>query len=200
MIKPHEDLMVYKEELYDALCSVSETEIKSAFNAILKAIDEGYPIILMGNGGSAAIAEHFVCDFWKGIESDCLKHPNVMNLGSNQALLTAIANDMDYNCVFQYQILTCNAPKALVIAISSSGKSGNIVAGLKAAKSQNYKTIALVGFTGGRVMIDQLADTIIHVRSDNYGIIEDAHSVILHSLAQTYRKGLTYKERKDLTL
>jgi len=75
----------------------------------------------------------------------------------------------------------------LVIAISSSGNSSNIIKGLIKARNKGYTTIALVGFNGGAVMSEKLADVVIHVNSNNYGVVEDSHQMIMHSMAQSIR-------------
>lgn len=195
----------YLDKLRGAAGTVLASEYDAAVLALLEAKECGWPVIVMGNGGSAAIAEHFVCDLWKGVATDCDLWSNVINLGSNQALLTAIANDIGYEDVFSFQIDTCNSSNALVIAISSSGNSKNILNGLASAKEKKYKTIALVGFDGGSVKRGMYphstyADIILHVQANNYGIVEDAHSAIMHSMIQYIRKTYTDKEPHELKL
>jgi len=195
----------YVDDLKKASESIMYNQYDSAIYALVNAMDQGWPVLVMGNGGSAAIAEHFVCDLWKGVATDCDTWSNVVNLGSNQSLLTAIANDIGYESVFSWQIKTCNAVNALVIAISSSGNSKNILNGLLEAKCKNYKTIALVGFDGGALKQGMFprgsyTDTIIHVKSDNYGIVEDVHSMIMHSMIQYIRKLRTKKQLDELKL
>lgn len=186
------------------LCEASQTlsaEETDRVGAILRNAGKAeWPILVMGNGGSAAIAEHFVCDLWKGVKQDCKNYTNVINLGSNQALLTAVANDFGYEHVFSFQIESCHSRRAVAIAISSSGNSPNIIRGLRAANDKGYTTIALVGFDGGMVVKENLADHILHVNSNNYGIVEDLHSAIMHSLIQWIRVSTTFKHPDMLKL
>lgn len=147
------------------------------------------PILVFGNGGSAAIAEHLATDWMKGIEQDQHIYPRVRSLSSNLPLITALANDYGYEYIFSKQIEYHDGP-ANVIAISASGNSPNIVNGLKAANAAGYFTYALVGFDGGVVKRDKLASHgLIHVDSNDYGIVEDTHSIIMHCIAQYIRQG-----------
>jgi phosphoheptose isomerase len=141
----------------------------------------------MGNGGSAAIADHLACDCGKGTSYDTHMSAVVHSLPSNVAMLTAIANDIGYEQVFAFQIQQLPPNKGLVIAISSSGNSPNIIAGLRAAMLRDIPTIAMVGFDGGKVCREILGEVIIHVPWHNYGIVEDAHQSIMHVLSQTIK-------------
>jgi D-sedoheptulose 7-phosphate isomerase len=180
----------YTGMLQYALSTVDSTQIELAYNSMIDARS----FILMGNGGSAAIADHFVCDITKGIAVDSnsrVLRP-AFSLSSNGPLISAIANDIGYEYVFSEQIKYMNpGDKCLVLAISSSGNSPNIVNGLKTAKEMGLKTMALVGFDGGKVKSEDLAKCCIHVKMDNYGVVEDSHHVIMHSLSQQIRNFLT---------
>ncbi len=171
------------------------TAIQSAtFHIDQKAIDEAYEllvnymqnVVIFGNGGSAAIADHFCCDFVKGVRTDTNLKPRCTSLVSNGPLVSALANDFNYTQVFSEQILYHNP--TLTIAVSSSGNSKNILNALQIARESNIKTIALVGFDGGEVLKTNAADAIVHVKADNYGIVEDCHMMILHSLVQKIRR------------
>lgn len=182
-----------------------ETALKTidpkAFDAAEKLIEKNNsrknPTIVFGNGGSAAIAEHFTCDHTKGVRHDTQSEtahvinkmrPNFHSLPSNVSLLTAIANDYGYEYVFSKQVEWFENKNALVIAISSSGSSPNIVNGLNVANRKGYDTIALVGFDGGTILREQLASTIVHVIFNNYGVVEDCHQIVMHALAQSISK------------
>ena len=101
-------------------------------------------------------------------------------------LFSAIANDHGYDTVFEYQLQSLAQPGDLLVAISSSGRSPNIVRALEWAHRHGMHTIALTGFSGGAAR--EIADVAIHVRSDNYGVIEDAHQAVMHLLAQYVRQ------------
>ena len=106
---------------------------------------------------------------------------------SNTYYITAIANDIGYDKIFSKQMEYLMLEKAIAVAISSSGNSLNILRGLERARSYGWTTIALVGFNGGKVIENKMADIIIHVKANNYGVVEDCHMAILHDLAQKLR-------------
>ncbi len=139
-----------------------------------------------GNGGSAAIANHMQCDHVKGLRTGTDLSPRFVSLSSNVEVLTAIANDLAYEDVFAYQLQSQSGPGDVLVAVSSSGRSPNIVRALTWARDNGLETIALTGFTGGGART--VADVAIHVDSANYGIIEDLHQAITHALAQYLRQ------------
>ena len=139
-----------------------------------------------GNGGSASIANHLQCDHVKGVRTTTDLPPRVLSLSTNVELLTAIANDMGYEDVFVYQLQSQSRPGDVLVAISSSGRSANIVRALTWARDNGLHTIAITGFDGGAART--LADVAIHVDCTNYGIVEDLHQAIMHALAQYIRQ------------
>jgi D-sedoheptulose 7-phosphate isomerase len=151
-----------------------------------KTILGGGTIYSFGNGGSAAISNHLLCDFAKGIQTDTALRPKVVSLSSHVELLLAIGNDLSFEDVFQYQAATWAHSGDLLMAISSSGNSENIVRPLKWAKANGIATLALTGFDGGRAMA--IADVGIHVAAENYGVVEDIHQSIMHLFAQYIRQ------------
>jgi D-sedoheptulose 7-phosphate isomerase len=139
-----------------------------------------------GNGGSAAISGHLLCDFLKGIQTDTKLLPRVVSLASHIELITAIANHIDYAEVFAYQLRTMAAPGDVLITISSSGNSENIVRAIEWARGNGVGSISMTGFAGGRSK--SLADVNLHVAAENYGVVEDIHQSMMHSLAQYLRQ------------
>ena len=139
-----------------------------------------------GNGGSAAIANHAQCDHVKGVRTASDLFPRVLSLSTNVELLTAIANDMGYDNIFVYQLQSQSSPGDVLMAISSSGRSGNIVQALRWAHDHGLHTIAITGFDGGDAKA--IADASIHVDCTNYGVIEDLHQAVMHALAQYIRQ------------
>jgi len=176
----------YANDLHAALISVPEKVLEKAYDFIKYSLYG--PTVIFGNGGSAAIADHFCCDYNKGISTDTALRVKATSLCSNGPLITAIANDIGYEYIFEEQIKYVPVGKPMsAIAVSSSGNSPNIINGLIAAKKNNFKTMALVGFDGGKIKKHNLADIIVHVPSNNYGITEDAHMAILHAIIQKIR-------------
>ena len=169
-----------------AAASVNRDSLEQAF----KAIDGCARLYIMGNGGSAANADHWVCDYMKGINEDTNKHGiltvKAISLASNGPLVTAVANDIGYEYVFskQLQYYRCQYGD-VVLAISASGNSKNILYGIDKANELGATTIALTGFTGG--LASSLSKINVHVPSSNYGVVEDCHMMILHAISQRIR-------------
>lgn len=135
-------------------------------------------IFIMGNGGSASTASHFVCDLAKNTRIDGWPHFKVIGLSDNMAILSAYANDEGYENVFAQQLANLVSNDDVVIGISASGNSPNVVNAIKIAHEHNAKTIGLTGFDGG--MLGKLADLHIHISNNNYGQVEDIHLMIEH--------------------
>jgi phosphoheptose isomerase len=131
------------------------------------------------------MSDHFHCDHAKGTHYDAHLRPKIEPLTSG-SILTAIANDIGYEDVFSFQLSMKGSAGDILVAISASGNSPNIVNAIKKAKELNMDTIAFVGFDGGEAA--KLSDIVLHVQEDNYGIIEDCHQCLMHILAQHIRE------------
>jgi D-sedoheptulose 7-phosphate isomerase len=167
------------------LTSVRSSEIDRAAAALKQAIRDDRLIFACGNGGSAAIANHLTNDCSKGIATDTTLRPRVVSLSATLELITAIANDIEYAEIFVHQLRNAARPGDVLITISSSGDSENIVRALAWARDNGLVTIALSGFSGGRSA--KMADISLHVAGANYGVVEDAHQSLIHILAQYVR-------------
>ena len=178
---------VYTSGVTEALSKIDRASIKQAHRVIETYAKERSPIYVFGNGGSAALSEHFSCDHTKGVRHDTPLQSNIISLASNMALITAIANDYSYDEIFSKQIEAFPPNRGLAIAISASGSSKNIVKGLRTASERGLETMAFVGFDGGYVMDYEMADYVVYVPSHNYGIVEDCHQILMHSIAQAIR-------------
>ena len=135
-----------------------------------------------GNGGSAAISDHTVCDATKLPYTQGKPILRSVSLASNGPMLTALGNDFSYEEVFSKQLAYYLEEGDALLVISSSGNSPNVVAACEYAKERGAPTIAFVGFKGGR--LSELADHVVHVPVDNYGIAEDTHQSVMHVLTQ----------------
>lgn len=172
----------YAMDLREQLFYLDKDQLELAKNELLSAVRDSRRIFVGGNGGSAAISEHLSCDVQKGCHTEDYK-PQVISMTSNTALLTAIANDLSYTKIFSYQFDSyCLSSDELVILISSSGNSPNIISAVKWAQTVGSKVIGLTGFDGG--FLKEYADISLHVPANNYGIVEDSHQAIMHILAQ----------------
>lgn len=176
----------YGYETIRAANSVRLDGIERAAQLLLQAYTRHALVFSCGNGGSAAIANHLQCDHLKGIRTSTTLVPRVVSLSSSVELLTAIANDMSYDDIFTYQLQSQARAGDVLIAVSSSGRSANIVRALRWASDHNVKTIALTGFDGGDAR--EMADVNVHVDAANYGVIEDIHQAVMHALAQYIRQ------------
>ena len=174
----------YRKLLNTALYTVDEFSVLKMEEQLTKLAKSGTPLLVCGNGGSAAITEHLSCDHTKAIACDTNLNPFVIPLQSNVSLNTAIANDYRYEEVFSRQIRWWPKEFGLLV-VSSSGNSSNIVNAVLEAKDKGAVTMAMVGFDGGKVK--DLVDICVHVDSDNYGVVEDCHQIIMHSMAQSIR-------------
>ncbi len=165
--------------------SVNMNLLADAFVLLDKAYKRGATVYVCGNGGSAAISNHLACDHSKCGQTDTILRPKVVSLSTNIEMITAIANDLSYEDAFVYQLKTLAEPKDILITISCSGDSENIVRASKWAKEAKLKVISFTGFEGGRSA--EIADINLHVDADNYGLIEDVHQSLMHILAQFLR-------------
>jgi len=185
--KSFEYFEVYREQINKALSGIRSESYDAAYETIKHAGTIGASIFVCGNGGSASIAEHFCCDHSKGVHMDTKTlRPNIVSLASNMAVITAIGNDLGYDKIFSKQLEFSSADTSdILVVVSSSGNSPNILNALDIANDRGMVTIALVGFDGGAAA--QKADVVVHVNSYNYGVVEDCHQIIMHSWAQCLR-------------
>jgi len=172
----------YSKAFKTALDAVKSDEIEKICNAILLATDNERQVLAIGNGGSAAIAEHLCCDWTKG--TDCNGHSVISSrsLSSNSAIYSAIANDYGFEHVFETQLDFFARPGDVLIAISSSGNSLNILNAVGRAKTMGVFVAGFCGFHGG--LLAKAADACVYVPANNYGIVEDVHQAVMHIIAQ----------------
>jgi D-sedoheptulose 7-phosphate isomerase/D-glycero-D-manno-heptose 1,7-bisphosphate phosphatase len=176
----------YLEESVRAANSIDLAQVELAAAILIEAYSSGSAVFSCGNGGSASVANHLQCDHIKGVSNGTDLSPRVMSLSTNVELLTAIANDIAFDQVFAYQLQAQARPKDVLIAISSSGCSANIIHALTYAREHDIRTIALTGFGGGDTRA--MAEVAIHVDCTNYGVVEDLHQAVMHAIAQFVRQ------------
>ena len=188
----------YLARLARAGASIDRARLAEACDLLDAAFARSAWLFVCGNGGSAAIANHLLCDVAKGVQTDTGVLPRVMSLSSNMEIVTAIANDIAFEDCFAYQLRTAARPGDLLMTVSASGDSENIVRALDWAGANDVQSIALTGFDGGRAAARATVN--LHVDGDNYGVIEDTHQSIMHMLAQYLRQakmpGALIAERK----
>jgi D-sedoheptulose 7-phosphate isomerase len=172
----------YIEDMVGLLRQVDPDEVQALVDALIDAYRNGRFVFVIGNGGSAANASHLCEDLGKGTLTDFegQKRLKIMSLTDNVPYIMAWANDEGYERVFVEQLKNFTEPGALLIAISGSGNSANVLRAVEYANSHGMRTFALTGFDGGR--LKQIAHSSFHVRSDNMGAVEAVHAVLFHYL------------------
>jgi D-sedoheptulose 7-phosphate isomerase len=192
----------YAKDYIGTLKNVLDRLPWEAVDQVLHVLEEAYQrrsqVFVIGNGGSAATASHMMNDLCKGTighKGDATwPRFRVVALTDNVALMTAWANDTDYNHIFSEPLRTLAQPGDVLVAISASGNSPNIIAAVEAAKQMGVKIVGLAGFGGGRLA--QLADVAFVVASDEYGPVEDVHMILDHIITgYLYEKLKTASER-----
>lgn len=183
---PGRYLDAYFERLAAAAASVDRDSFGAAVEVLASLYREGGYLYSCGNGGSAAIANHLVCDHCKLVRTDTSLLSRVVSLSTTVEMITAIGNDLSYDEVFVYQLRTLAREGDALITVSSSGDSENIVRAATWAKENGMPVISMTGFDGGRSA--GIADVNLHVDADNYGVIEDVHQSLMHTLAQYVRQ------------
>jgi len=197
----HASVESYATDYFDNLQKAYQTiDFKKLGEAAVLLVDcyrRGGKVFTCGNGGSAAISNHFVCDHMKGIRAETCLKPRVVSLSSNIETITAIANDSSYDDIFVHQLSSLAQDGDVLLTISSSGDSPNIVNAIEWAKENQVKVIAISGFSGGRSR--KLSDVSLHVDAENYGIVEDSHQSLMHILAQFIRQSEMADEKIENT-
>ncbi|MEJ0005427.1 MAG: SIS domain-containing protein [Steroidobacteraceae bacterium] len=183
----------YAKLLGEAFTTISLDEFDKAAGVLHDALRRDSTVFVCGNGGSAAIANHLVCDHQKGIHTGTHWRPKVISLSSNIELLTAVSNDIGFEQSFSFPLSLHGRAEDVLITISSSGNSENIINALDMARSLGMRTIAFSGFAGGRSR--SMADASIHVDAHNYGVVEDVHQACMHMLAQYIRQAAMHQEQ-----
>lgn len=174
-------IVKYFSDLKDCIEKINKDEILKLAE-IIKNSEGKNTVYLLGNGGSASIASHFVCDFVKDVACASNKRYKVVSLTDNVAVLTAYANDIDFNSIFVEQLKNFLVAGDIVIAISGSGNSKNILQAVDYANKNGAITCAMTGFDGGELA--HIAKYNILSPSFDIQIVQDSHTAIMHLLMQ----------------
>ena len=183
----------YLGRLERSLAEISHVDIAELGEILYRCYQVGASVFIVGNGGSASTASHMAADLAKNTTGPHMRRFRVMSLNDNMCLLTALANDGGYQNIFREQLVNLIAPGDVLIAISASGNSPNVLRAIEYATSCHAQTVGLLGFEGGEAMT--LVDKAVLVRSTDYGIVEDAHLVLNHILVEHF-KGRLAEERQ----
>lgn len=174
----------YKHHLLRAIDTIDSKRVTRAIQMLAEARDHARTIFVCGNGGSASTASHFACDIVKGASFQRDSRFRIMALTDSMATITAYSNDVSYDCIFTEQLRNFARTDDVVMAISGSGNSPNVVNAIEFAKSIGCRTIALTGRDGGK--LGAAAELQIHVDAPHMGRIEDAHLVICHMICYSF--------------
>jgi D-sedoheptulose 7-phosphate isomerase len=171
----------YKAGLLQAIETIDLTKVSEAIELLKSARDQNRHIFVCGNGGSASTASHFACDIVKGASFGRQSRFRIMALTDSLPTITAYSNDVSYDCVFAEQLKNFAEPGDVVMAISGSGNSPNVLRAVEYGKSIGCRTIALTGRDGGKLA--PLAEINIQASVPHMGRIEDVHMIVSHMIA-----------------
>jgi len=172
----------YYQNFVKVIADFDKNMLPAVLEVFTQVADSGGIIWVAGNGGSAAISDHTVCDTTKLTYVDGKPSIRSISLASNGPMLTALANDFSYEEVFSKQLEYYLKTGDAVLLVSSSGNSPNVVKACEYANSRDIPTIAFTGFSGGR--LKELARHSIWIPVDNYGMTEDIHQSLMHVITQ----------------
>jgi len=172
---------LYKTDLLHAVEAIDTNKVDAAIQVLAKARDEKRHVFVCGNGGSASTASHFACDMVKGASFGRESRFRIMALTDSLPTLTAYSNDVSYDCIFVEQLKNFAQPGDVLIAISGSGNSPNVLKAMEYANSIGCRTIAMTGRDGGKLA--PMAEINIQARIPHMGRIEDIHMIVSHMIA-----------------
>ena len=188
---PTEPITEYLADTRATLDGLSVPEIEAFIDELERAYRDGRQVLILGNGGSAASATHLAVDLSKTVlgrpVNRAAKRFRAISLATDISTITAWANDFSFDDIFAEQVEALGQPGDLLVVITGSGNSVNVVAGVETARRLGLRTAGLLGFDGGRVK--DMLDAHILVRSDDYGHVEDMHMVLVH-LVTAYFSGV----------
>ncbi len=175
-------LKSYQDKLKHLIDQIDLETINKVINLISNTNKHNSNIYVIGNGGSAATASHMVNDLGVGLSRRGLENFNIQSLSDNIAVCSALANDVGYENIFYEQLKNRISSNDLLIAISCSGNSSNIIKAVEYAKTKNCTIISFTGFDGGK--LKGLSDINLHIQTNKneYGLVEDLHMIFNHMI------------------
>ena len=188
----------YLLTLSNTVGKINLDNLYKAANLITKTIKKNKFIYICGNGGSAAIADHYMCDYFKGLSKYTNLKAKIKSLNSDSYLISAISNDISYDQIFKLQAERYMNKEDILILISSSGNSKNIKEVLRFCNKNKLRTIGFSNFSGG--YLAKHANISIHSKIDNYGIGEDINHILMHLLMQFIAKSNLNTNKKKIIL
>ena len=188
----------YLDGLCGLIAKVDERKIAELIREFQRAYDEDRQIFIIGNGGIAGTASHMACDLAKtvlGKKPDKSKRRfRVMSMTDNVPLITALGNDLGYEYIFTEQLSLYARPGDLLLVITGSGNSTNIVMAVKLAREMGLRSAGMLGFDGG--LVKSLLDTVMLIPDFTYGYVEDLHIIIDHLITGYFGLQFAKSSRK----
>ncbi len=175
----------YKAQLHAALDALSEDGLEALFERMDTVRRAGGVVYVLGNGGSAAAAGHWVCDFAKGASVPGQPRMKIVSPVDNVSILTALGNDVSYDEVFSSQLENFLTAKDMVISLSVSGSSPDLVRAHELAGRVGAFRAAVIGAYHGK--LETCSELVVEIPSQNYGVVEDLHVAVDHMLSQYLR-------------
>jgi D-sedoheptulose 7-phosphate isomerase len=182
----------YLSRLRGTIDSLPTDKLTRLGEMLYRAYDSEKQVFTLGNGGSASTASHIAADLAKNTIGPNMRRFRIASLNDNTAIVTALANDLGYENVFSEQLQNLIRPGDLLIAVSASGNSPNVIKAIRYAQAKSAEVVGLLGFDGGAAA--QLVDLAIVVDSKDYGVVEDTHLIINHILVEYFRKRLAEEQ------
>jgi D-sedoheptulose 7-phosphate isomerase len=176
------DVRDYFRTVQDLINHVPYEAVDAVVDVLMQANRAGQTVFICGNGGSAATATHFACDLAKRPNVTGQPRFRVISLTDNNALMTALSNDISYDAVFSEQLLPLVRPNDVVIGISGSGNSKNVLNAMQVAKDAGAITIGFSGYNGGK--LKTMVDYSVHINLDVMAIVEDVHLMVEHAICE----------------
>jgi len=182
----------YINQKNDLLQKVDFKELDKIINLLKRCFKNNNILYTCGNGGSSSLADHFTCDFIKQTNNQTDLKVKSISLTSNFSLISAIANDINYDQIFSFQIEKLCKRNDILFLFSVSGNSPNLIEAIKKAKKIGLKTVSFTGFNGGK--LSKMSDLNLNFPIANFGIVEDCHISIMHFLSQ-YLRNINLKNK-----
>ena len=178
----------YLKRLEGAVQALPRERMNELGETLFRAYRNNKQVFLLGNGGSSSTSSHMAADLAKNTIGPNMKRFRIMSLNDNPAIITALANDLGYENVFSEQLTNLVQAGDLLIVVSASGNSPNVLKAMRYARTRSAEVVGLLGFDGGEAA--ELADLALIVPSNHYGVVEDVHLIINHILVDYFKARL----------
>ena len=178
----------YFESMTKTMGEIDHSAVARVIDIILDAYKSDSQVFVFGNGGSASTASHFACDLGKGASVKGQRRLRIMSLNDNMAHFSAIANDMGYENIFLEQLKNLLNRGDVVIGLSVSGNSPNILKAMRFARRKGATAVGWIGNAGGK--LEALTDAAIVVSSRDFGLVESLHMILEHLIAHSVHEAI----------